>query len=134
MKKVMVFGVFDGVHDGHRVFFKEAKMCGDYLIAVVAQDNNVRQLKGHLPQAALAARIANLKKEDMADEIVAGDFILGTYGVVKKHRPDIIALGYDQHAFKKHLESKLKEFSWNPKVVVMNAHKPETYHSSLLNK
>jgi len=134
MKSVMVFGVFDGIHDGHRAFFKEARKYGDYLIASVAQDHMAERLKGYLPQNNLARRIDHLKKEDAIDEVVLNDAEIGTYEVVKKHRPDIIALGYDQNALKENLESHLREFDWKPKIVVLGAYKPETHHSRILNK
>src|SRR3954463_1039918 len=96
MKKVMVFGVFDGVHVGHRAFFLEARKHGNYLIAVLTQDHIVERLKLRLPKKNFAERFDNLKKEDIVDEIVIGDAELGMYEVIKKYKPDVIALGYDQ--------------------------------------
>ena len=48
--KVMVFGTFDGLHPGHLSYFKQARKYGDYLIAIVALDENVLQFKGHRPK------------------------------------------------------------------------------------
>jgi len=134
MKKVMVFGVFDGVHEGHRHFFREAKKLGDYLIAVVAQDHIVRHIKGHEPQLDLAARFVHLKEEDGVDEVVIGDAELSLYEVVKQHRPDIIALGYDQSLLKEDLEGNREKFDWPVDVRVISAYEPNIYHSSLLNE
>ncbi|MBU6500803.1 MAG: adenylyltransferase/cytidyltransferase family protein [Patescibacteria group bacterium] len=134
MKKVLVFGVFDGVHEGHRSFFKEAKTHGDYLIAAIAQDHIVEHLKGRLPQTNLADRIADLQAEDGVDQVVLGDSEIGTYEVVKKYRPEVIALGYDQEALKDDLESHKKEFDWKPKIVVLNSYEPNKYKSSLINR
>lgn len=143
MKKVLVFGVFDGVHDGHKAFFREAKKHGGYLIAAIAQDHIVEYLKGRLPSVNLADRIAALQAEDGVDEVVIGDAEIGTYDVVKKYRPDVISLGYDQEELKKDLELWIKKESgpfnklwsgWKPKIVVLSAYKPETHHSSLLKK
>jgi len=131
-KTVMVFGVFDGIHEGHRQFFKQAKRHGGYLIVAVAQDHIVEYLKGHLPERNLARRIDDLRKEPMVDEVALGDAELGTYEVVKKHRPDVIALGYDQTALKEDLKNHLKKFDWKLKIVVAKAHEPDTHHSSLL--
>ena len=41
MKKVMTFGSFDVLHKGHEHYLKEAKSYGDYLIVVVARDENI---------------------------------------------------------------------------------------------
>ena len=45
MKKVMVFGTFDGLHEGHLDFFRQAREYGDYLIVAVARDVNVKKIK-----------------------------------------------------------------------------------------
>ncbi len=133
MKKVLVFGVFDGIHDGHRAFFREAKKHGSHLIVAVAQDHIVEYLKGHLPEKNLARRIDDLRKEPTVDEVALGDAELGIYEVVKKHKPSIIALGYDQAALREDFKNHRKEFGWRPKVVVIKAHKPHKYKSSILN-
>lgn len=134
MKKVLVFGTFDGVHEGHRALFKQARQHGDYLIAVVAQDHIVERLKGRLPKNDLPERIDALRREKLVDEVILGDAELSTYDVVLRHKPDIIALGYDQKELKKDLEKYFKELNGKPRprVVVMKPHQPEKYHSSLL--
>lgn len=109
MRKVMVFGVFDGLHNGHRAFLKEAKSHGDYLIVVLAQDHIVERLKGHLPEINLAGRLEHLKKEDGVDEVIIGDSELGVWEVVKKHQPQIIAVGHDQQLLKESLEKHCVE-------------------------
>jgi len=45
--KSMVFGVFDGLHEGHLFFLDEAQKYGDNLIIVVASDINVKNIKKH---------------------------------------------------------------------------------------
>lgn len=134
MKKVMVFGTFDGVHAGHRAFLKEARTYGDYLITVIAQDEIVEQLKGRKPVRNISARVSELQNEDGVNEVVIGDAELGTWDIVKKHRPDVIAAGYDQHSLKENLEARLEEFDWRPVVVSMHAFEPDKNHSSLQNK
>ena len=134
MKKVMVFGVFDGVHEGHKEFFKQARKHGDYLIAVLTQDHVVERLKLRLPKKNFAERFDHLKKEDIVDEIVIGDAELGTYDVVKRHKPDVIALGYDQAGLGSDIEHHKKEFNWQLKIEILKPFEPEKYHSSLLDK
>lgn len=133
MKKVMVFGVFDGIHDGHRQFLKQAKNLGDSLIVVVAQNPIVEQLKGHAPRLDLAERFAHLENEDGVDQVVIGDEEHGTWEVVKANKPDIIALGYDQGMLKEDLEDHVKDLGYKPAIVVMDAYEPGSLHSSKLN-
>lgn len=129
----MVFGVFDGLHEGHKAFFEEAKIHGDYLVAVVTQDALVEQLKGKRPVKDVGERFADLEALDGVDEVAIGDAELGVYDVVLKYRPDVIALGYDQTTLKKDIEANYKKFDWKPKIVVLSAFEPNRYHSSLLN-
>ena len=132
MKKVMVFGTFDGIHEGHRAMLKEAKSLGDYLIVAVAQDHIVEHLKGRLPKMNFVERFEHLEKEDGVDKVVIGDAHAGVWGVVEKYKPDILALGYDQVRLKEHIEKRLNQFSVRPEVKIMQSFEPEKYHSSIL--
>src|SRR6266404_3749163 len=134
MKKVLVFGTFDGVHEGHRALFRQAKLHGDYLIVAVAHDHIVETLKKHSPQRDLGSRIDALIAENIAEEVIAGDVELGTYEIVKEHMPSVIALGYDQHELASDLRGHMYEFNWDVEVVMLKPHEPEKYHSGLLNK
>lgn len=133
MAKVMIFGVFDGLHEGHQEMLKEAKTYGEHLIAVVAQDHIVQHLKGHLPKLDVADRMVALQEEDAVDEVLIGDAVLETWEVVKKYRPDVIACGYDQGDLKKNLEKNLARIGYKPRIVTLKAYEPETHHSSLRN-
>ena len=96
MKRVMVFGTFDLVHDGHRHLLREAALVGEEVIVVVARDEHVLELKGKLPENVLQDRIEAISCESEVSEVVSGDEELGTYGVIEAYRPDVILLGYDQ--------------------------------------
>lgn len=134
MKKVMVFGVFDGIHEGHKAFLKEARTFGEYLIAVVAQNHIVRHLKGHLPQIDIGERLAHLEAEDNVDEVVIGDKEFSSWEVVKKYQPDVIALGYDQDMLREDLEKNVNQLGYVPEIVALSGFEPNVHHSSLLNK
>jgi len=126
----MVFGVFDGIHDGHREMLKQAKGLGDFLIVVVAPNHIVEELKGHKPNIDLVERCVRLKALKWVDEVVTGDKENGTWDVVKKHQPDIIALGYDQTELKANLESSLDIHNHKFKVMMLDAYQPNVLHSS----
>jgi FAD synthetase len=90
-KKVLVGGSFNAIHPGHVYFLKEAKKLGDELVVVLTHDKNNKK-----PYAISArGRKKLLKFLNIADKILVGDFRDKTK-VIKKIRPDIIALGYDQ--------------------------------------
>lgn len=131
MKKVMVFGTFDGVHNGHRAFLAQAKRQGDWLIAVVCHDHVAAEIKGKEPQLPFEERLELLKREDEVDVAVAGDPEKGTWGVVKKFKPDVIAFGYDQEAAKRDLEDHLPEFNWCPEVMTLNEYRPSDFVKKL---
>jgi len=126
----MVFGVFDGIHEGHRAMLKEAKRHGDFLVAVVAQDHIVERLKGHLPRIDLTERFEHLQKEDGVDRVVIGDAELGIWGVIQRHQPDVVALGYDQAALKVDLEGHLKNSRLQPELIILKSFEPNKYKSS----
>ncbi|MCR4328285.1 MAG: adenylyltransferase/cytidyltransferase family protein [Patescibacteria group bacterium] len=132
MRKVLVFGVFDGIHDGHRDFLKQARKCGEYLIAVVTRDVVVEELKGHYPSLPAHVRLEHIKSVDYVDEAVVGDVALGSYKVLKMQKPDVVAVGYDQERFKEDLEKHRAEFDWQFEIKMMEPYEPGKFHSSVL--
>ena len=132
MTTVMVFGVFDGVHEGHRAFLEEARHYGERLIVVVTQDHVAESLKGRAPHNTADTRAKELHVEDHVDEVAMGDTELGTWNVIQKYKPDVIALGYDQKELKNALEMHLENFHWPIEIKMMRPHKSDVYHSSVL--
>ena len=95
MVRVMATGVFDLLHPGHLYFLTEARKLGDELVVVVARDQTARRLKGepYVPEHLRRQMVEGLKPVDKA--------VLGSttdiYQTVVEQKPDIIALGYNQH-------------------------------------
>ncbi len=131
-KKVMVFGVFDGIHDGHLYFFDEAKKMGATLIAVVARDEAVRHLKKRQPQTPFRERMRKVEMCKAITEAVAGDMDEGSWEVIYAYKPDIIALGYDQEQLHETLMTNLKKFPWPITITSIDSHRPEELHSSII--
>jgi cytidyltransferase-like protein len=127
----MVFGVFDRLHDGHRHFLRQARTEGDWLIAVVTPDHIVHQLKGYMPEEQMGDRIEMLHREGLPDQVIEGDLELGTWDVLRSHKPNVIALGYDQDALREEIEATVGQWGWSLEVVMMAPYKPETHHSSI---
>jgi cytidyltransferase-like protein len=123
--KVMVFGTFDILHKGHLNFFKQAGKYGDYLIAVIARDKTVKQVKGILPHHKEKIRLNQVKKH--VDKAVLG-MIKNKYKVIEKYKPDIICLGYDQKEFINGLKK------YKIPVKKLKPYKPHIHKSSKLRK
>lgn len=133
MKRVLVFGTFDGLHPGHFDFFRQARELGDKLVVVVGRDETVQKVKGHLPKRNESERLELVRKIDIIDESRLGNFG-DPYLVIKQIQPDIIALGYDQNSFTRNLPEFIKKEHLNIEIVCLKAFKPMIYKSSLLKK
>jgi FAD synthetase len=134
-KTVLIFGVFDGIHDGHKYFIHEAKKHGDRLVAVVARDSLTKEFKGKAPANDEVTRINALLSVKDIDLVLLGDRNRSTYNVIKEVNPDIICLGYDQEELYKDIESFIEKGTLpNMQLLYIKAHKPDVLHSSILNK
>ena len=107
-KKVMVFGVFDRLHPGHLDFLRQAREHGDELIAVVARDQAVMELKNKKPLHSGKERLAMVQNVAEVTQAVFGDEVQGTYGVIATHQPDVICVGYDQHGLAEDLKERTR--------------------------
>ncbi|MEK7541553.1 MAG: adenylyltransferase/cytidyltransferase family protein [Patescibacteria group bacterium] len=127
----MVFGVFDGLHAGHRAFLRAAKKRGDELVAVVARDAAVRLLKKKKPRFDEKARVRALRASRLADRVILGDKKQGIYRVIARYAPDTICLGYDQQALAEDMRTH-REFSRIP-LIRLKPHQPMKFKTSLLS-
>lgn len=127
----MIFGTFDLLHPGHINFIKQAKKYGDYLILVLARDETVKGLKKHWPSEDIDTRAQNLAMTELVDLIVYGK-LRGYYQVIKKYKPDIICLGYDQTYLTDKLVEKIRKYGLKTKIVRLKTYQPEKYKTSLL--
>lgn len=133
-KIVMVFGVFDRLHPGHLSFLKQARNHGEKLIVVVARDNAVRELKNKNSSQNEKERRAILRKIPDVSKVVLGDKKQGSYGVIKKYKPDMICFGYDQRRFEVDLYKYLrKNLLFKVKPFRLRPYKHHKYHTSKLN-
>ena len=117
MKRVLVGGSFNLLHQGHIFFLSRAKRLGDYLVVIIATDNTV--LKNKKPLLLPAEKRKRLvEKLGVADKVRIGsdsDF----FKMVEEEKPDIIALGYDQK-LSKELIKRIKEAL--PKCRIIRIH------------
>lgn len=129
----MVFGTFDGLHEGHLNFFEQAKKYGDFLIAVAGRDVNIKKIKGHFPKKRERERFTYLQKCKLVDKPVLG-YEDDVYKIIETLKPNVICLGYDQSSFSKNLKKELKKRKIKIEIFKMKPYKPEEMHSSILNK
>lgn len=104
-RRVIVFGTFDGLHDGHREFLKEAREQGDHLIIVVARDQSIAHVYGKQPHHDEIDRIAYVLNEEIANDVVMG-YHDNKLQVFSDHKPDIIVLGFNQAEYATELLQK----------------------------
>lgn len=125
MPKVMIFGTFDFLHEGHKSLIAQAKALGNVTI-VVARSSNVEKIKGRKPAESEEVRIAALKKECSSCTVIPGDdsdFL----APLKEHKPDLLLLGYDQK-----LPPGVSEADLPCPVKRAEALRPDIYKSSLI--
>lgn len=131
--RVLAFGTFDHFHPGHAFYLSEAKKLGDELIVVIARDSTVESIKGELPHHDEKERKRNVEESEIPDIVVLGD-TKDKYKVIRKYKPSVIALGYDQYAFTYRLQKILIEEKLNTKIVRIKSFNPALYKSSLIKE
>ena len=129
MSKVIAFGTFDILHQGHLDFFKQAKKFGEFLAVVIGRDSNVEKIKGKSPLNNEQQRMLAVYNVPEVDLALLGDKD-DPYKVIEEQKPDVICVGYDQNSYVDGLEDELKKRGINAKIVKLNAFMPEKYKSS----
>ncbi|MBI5731800.1 MAG: FAD synthase [Candidatus Magasanikbacteria bacterium] len=127
--KVLLFGTFDILHQGHENLFKQARKYGGELIVCLARDATVRKIKKRPPFFKEKIRFLNLKKTGWVERIFLGDR-KDYYRSLRKIKPDIICVGYDQKFFVAGLKAELEKLGLNTKIVRLEPFKPNQLKSS----
>ncbi len=106
----MTSGCFDGLHDGHAHFLKNAKDLCDVLVVALDSDKSVRKLKGECrPRESWAARRRKLYEiGDYADLVLWFEDQEHLIDIVTAIKPDVYIKGAEYianeklHSWKKH--------------------------------
>lgn len=112
-KRVLIFGTFDGFHEGHQFVISEAAKKGSELVVAIARDAHVRELKMKEPNNNEQVRLEQVAKNPLVSQVVLSDDLLGSYHILDELQPDIIALGFDQLELKADLERWMIEQNRN---------------------
>lgn len=131
----MLFGTFDGLHQGHLNLFKQARLLSknSFLVVSIARDKNVFKIKGSYPTLNEKARVKLLKSCRLVDKVVLSG-LRNHIPHILKERPDVIALGYDQRAYVTNLKKDLKNKGILVQVVRLKPYKEKIYKNHLLRK
>lgn len=130
---VLATGAFDLLHFGHLKALEDAKKAGgrnSSLIVLVARDKTVEKRKGKkpiLPEDQRRVLVESLKPVDRA---ILGYEELNIGAVIRKLKPDVIAVGYDQNDILEAVRESLKDYPRKVKVIQTKRYGPEYLNSS----
>ena len=128
MKTVMAQGVFDLLHPGHLHYLRRSKEKGDRLVVVIARDSRIEK-DLYFDE--------NDRKEMIEALEVVDKALLGSedsiYDTVKKVKPDIITLGYDQPFDKKEVADMVEDVLGEKIDVKRIDEKPDYSSTSIRN-
>lgn len=95
MKKVITYGTFDCLHEGHRRLLERAKALGDWLIVGVTSDDYDRT-RGKINAAQpLMERVEAVKGLGLADEILVEEYEGQKIDDIRRLGVDIFTVGSD---------------------------------------
>lgn len=95
MKKVITYGTYDLLHQGHINLLRRAKELGDYLIVGVTNDNFDRERGKFNVCNNVLERVEAVKATGLADQIVIEDYFGQKIDDIQKYEVDIFAIGSD---------------------------------------
>ncbi|UCF45200.1 MAG: FAD synthase [Candidatus Bathyarchaeota archaeon] len=132
-KIVLASGVFDLLHLGHVKFLEEAKKAGGKdaeLLVIIARDSTVEKNKGRKPIMPENQRRALVESLKVVDEAVLGFEDFDVDDVIKRIKPDVIALGYDQAGMEKRVQEYVNKHKLNTAVICIGKFEEDALDSS----
>jgi FAD synthetase len=118
MVRVLATGTFDILHPGHLLFLSEAKALGEELYVIVARDSMVK----HKPKPVVpeAQRLAMVQGLSIVDKAMLGSE-KDMFKPLREIKPDVVAIGSNQHFDEKELETQLHAHGIHARVVRIRA-------------
>ena len=95
MRKVITYGTYDLLHEGHLNLLRRAKALGDYLIVgVTADDFDLKRGKINVRQP-LMERIEQVKATGLADQIIIEEYTGQKINDILRYDVDVFTVGSD---------------------------------------
>lgn len=95
MKKVITYGTYDLLHQGHINLLRRAKELGDYLIVGVTNDSFDRDRGKLNVRNNVLERVEAVKATGYADQVIIEDYVGQKIDDIQKYDVDIFAIGSD---------------------------------------
>ncbi len=95
MRKVITYGTYDLLHQGHINILRRAKGLGDYLIVGVTNDNFDRDRGKLNVRNNVLERVEAVRATGFADQVIIEDYIGQKIDDIQKYDVDIFAIGSD---------------------------------------
>lgn len=95
MKKVITYGTYDLLHEGHINILRRAKALGDYLIVGVTSDSFDKGRGKLNVRNNVLERVEAVRATGYADEIVIEDYLGQKIDDIQRYDVDVFAIGSD---------------------------------------
>ncbi len=95
MKKVITYGTYDLLHQGHINLLRRAKELGDYLIVGVTNDSFDRERGKLNVRNNVLERVEAVRDTGYADQIIIEDYLGQKIDDIQKYDVDVFAIGSD---------------------------------------
>ena len=95
MKRVITYGTYDLLHEGHINLLRRAKALGDYLIVGVTNDSFDRERGKLNVRNNVLERVEAVKSTGFVDKVIIEDYVGQKIDDVLKYDVDIFAIGSD---------------------------------------
>ena len=95
MKKIITYGTYDLLHQGHINLLRRAKALGDYLIVGVTSDSFDKERGKLNVKNNVLERVDAVRNTGYADKIIIEDYIGQKIDDIQKYDVDIFAIGSD---------------------------------------
>lgn len=95
MKKVITYGTYDLLHEGHINLLRRAKELGDYLIVGVTNDSFDRERGKLNVRNNVLERVEAVKRTGFVDQVIIEDYVGQKIDDILKYDVDVFAIGSD---------------------------------------